>query len=127
MNTMKTGEGSRRRAPRLAIRLEGRLVGRVARPITLLDLSFTGCLVQCEALLDSGAILDLDLELDGEPFLAKVRVVDSSLDGARLPQGSPGFLAGLDFLSLPAREETRLRRFLEEERRRRQSAEAPSH
>lgn len=124
---MKASEGSKRRARRLSIRLEGRLVGRLARPVTLLDVSLTGCLVQCTALLDPGTILDLDLSLGGEPFLAKVTVVDSSLDGANPPDESPHFLAGLEFLSLPAREEARLRHFLEEERRRRQSAEASSH
>lgn len=124
---MKASEGSKRKARRLSIHLEGRLVGRLARPVTLLDVSLTGCLVQCTALLDPGTILDLDLSLGGEPFLAKVRVVDSSLDGANLPEEASHFLAGLEFLSLPAREEARLRHFLEEERRRRQSAEASSH
>lgn len=127
MGMIKTGQGGRRRAPRLSMHIGGSLVGRMSRRVTLLDLSLTGCLVQCDALLDPGAILDLELSLDGEPFLAKVRVADSSLDGATVPQGPKHFLAGLEFLGLPAREETRLRRFLEDERRRRRSAEASSH
>ena len=89
----------------------------------MLDLSLTGCLVRCGAALDQGAILDLDLRLDPDPFAAKVRVTGASLDGSSLAGEPPRYLAGLAFLGLPAREEARLRRFLQEERRRR-SADA---
>jgi hypothetical protein len=116
---------TRRRAPRLATRLSGRLKGRVARPVTVVDLSVTGCLVQCGALLDHGAILDLDLDVAGEPLLAKVRVAEAYVDGAAAAP-SAGFLAGLEFLGLPPRGAERLRRYLDEERRRRQHADAPA-
>jgi len=116
-----------RRAPRLPIHLEGSLSGRAPRPVTVVDVSLTGCLVQCGSLLDPGAILDLKLALDQGPLAAKVRVAESYVDGAAAPAESQRFLAGLEFLSLPAREATRLRRFLDEERRRRRSADAPSH
>jgi PilZ domain len=118
---------SRRRAPRLPIHLEGSLSGRVPRRVTVVDVSLTGCLVQCGSLLDPGAILDLKLALDPDPLAAKVRVADSYVDGGAAPAESPRYLAGLEFLSLPAREATRLRRFLDEERRRRRSADGPSH
>ena len=116
---------TRRRAPRLATRLSGRLKGRVARPVTVVDLSVTGCLVQCGALLDHGTILDLDLDVAGEPLLAKVRVAEAYVDGAA-PGPSAGYLAGLEFLGLPPRGAQRLRRYLDEERRRRQNADAPA-
>jgi hypothetical protein len=117
--------GGMRRAPRLPVDLEGSLRGRVVHPVRLLDLSLTGCLVRCDARLDPGAILDLTLTLDAEPFSAKVRIIDSSLDGSGT--GGPlRAMAGLDFVSLAAKDETRLRRFLEEERRRRRSADAPT-
>jgi len=115
-----------RRAPRLPMDLEGSLTGRVVHPIRLVDLSLTGCLVRCDALLEPGAILDLRLQLGDAPLTAKVRVIDSSLDGSAVPERSPGAMAGLDFVSLAAQDQTRLRRFLEDERRRRRSADAPS-
>lgn len=114
----------RRRAPRMSTRIEGSLEGRASRDVTVLDLSLTGCLVQCDALLDHGAILDLHLRLDQEPLTAKVRVAESYLDGAAPPDDVQRYLAGFRFLSLSVQEEARLRRFLEEERRRR-SAHAP--
>ena len=118
---------SRRRAPRLPIHLEGSLSGRAPRPVTVVDVSLTGCLVQCGSLLDPGAILDLKFALDPDTLAAKVRVAESYVDGAAASPGPQRFLAGLEFLSLPAREATRLRRFLDEERRRRRSADGPSH
>ena len=115
-----------RRAPRLPVDLPGSLTGRVVHPVRVVDLSLTGCLVRCEALLEPGAILDLRLQLGEAPLTAKVRVIDSSLDGNVAEGGSPGAMAGLDYVSLAAQDQTRLRRFLEEERRRRRSADAPS-
>jgi hypothetical protein len=101
-------------------------MGRNPRDITVVDLSLTGCLLQCNALLDSGAILDLRLTLGAEPFAAKVRVTEASLDGSAPTAQPPRYLAGLQFLGLPVQEEARLLRFLEKERRKR-SAHAPSH
>jgi PilZ domain-containing protein len=107
------------------MRLDGRLSGRVAHPVTVLDLSVTGCLVQCGALLDHGAILDLAIEIGGASLDAKVKVAESYVDGAA-PEGAPQYLAGLEFLGLPPQASDRLRRFLDEERRRRQRADAPA-
>lgn len=115
-----------RRYPRLAVDLEGSLIGRVSHPVRLVDLSLVGCLVRCDALLEPGAILDLRISLEKEPFTAKVRVVDSSLDGSAAPGHATQAMSGLDFVSLSARDESRLRRYLEDERRRRRSADAPS-
>jgi hypothetical protein len=121
MTTTKIG---RRRAPRLAIERQGRLRGRLSREVTILDLSTVGCLIRCDVLLDQGAFLDLevDLEAAGEPFAAKVRVAEASLEGG--PDGPGAALAGLEFIGLPARADARLRLFLEEERRRRQREDA---
>lgn len=108
----------KRRAPRLATALEASLAGRSARSVTVVDLSLTGCLVRCDALLDHGTILDLRLRLGGDPFEVKVRVTESYVEGASLSAERPAYLAGLQFLSLPVTDEERLRRFLEAERRR---------
>jgi c-di-GMP-binding flagellar brake protein YcgR len=116
--------GVRRRAPRLPILIEGSLRGRTERAVSVVDLSLTGCLVRCGSALDHGAILDLHFELEEDHFGAKVQVTESSLDGATGTEEPARYLAGLAFLGLPAREEARLRRFLEDERRRR-SADAP--
>lgn len=118
--------GARRRAARLPIQVPGSLSGRSSRPITLVDVSLTGCLVRCGTLLDKGAIFDLRTELGGVPFVAKVRVTSASLDGAP-PEGDAPCLAGLEFLSLPALEGARLRRFVEQERQRRRGADPATH
>ena len=107
------------------MRLAGRLAGRVPRPITVVDLSLTGCLVQCGVLLVHGAILDLAMEIGGPPLDAKVKVAESYMDGSAA-EAAPRYLAGLEFLGLTPRAADRLRRLLDEERRRRQRADAPA-
>lgn len=116
-------DASRRRTRRLPVERDGSLSGRQPRPVKVLDLSTSGCLVRGDALLDPGAILDLELRLDAESLHPKVRVTNSCLDGNAPPGQPPRFLAGLEFLSLSAREQAALRRFLEDERRRRRSAD----
>jgi PilZ domain len=119
-------EVARRRSPRLTLRLDGRLTGRSPREVTVVDLSQTGCLARCPAQLDHGAIFDLDLAIDDGPLLVKVRVTEACLDGESLPDAAPHFLTGLEFLGLAPKDAVRLRRFLDEERRKR-SADAPAH
>lgn len=92
----------------------------------VVDLSLTGCLVRCEAALDTGTILDLRTELDEAPFAAKVQVTESYLDGSTATGPPARYLAGLSFLGLPAQEQARLRRFLDDERRRRRDADTPA-
>jgi hypothetical protein len=118
-------EPPRRRAPRLPTQIAGSLRGRTHRDVTVVDLSLTGCLVRCGSLLDQGAILDLDLHVTPDAIGAKVRVTGASLDGAAPADGPPQYLTGLQFLGLSAREEARLRHFLEEERRRRSADASP--
>jgi hypothetical protein len=101
------------------------LAGRVAHPVTVVDLSLTGCLVRCGALLDHGAIFDLAMEIGGPPLDAKVKVAEAYVDGAA-PEAGLRYLAGLEFLGLPLLAADRLRRLLDEERRRRQRADAPA-
>jgi len=115
---------SRRRAPRLSVLRGGTVKGRLPHAITVVDLSLTGCLVRCGTLLKPGAILDFQMALDDGPLSAKVRVAESSVDGAPAVDETSGCLAGLAFLGLPPREDARLRRFLDEERRRRPGADA---
>ena len=90
----------------------------------MIDLSLTGCLVRCGTLLKPGAILDFEMALEDGPLSAKVRVAEASVDGAAAGDEGSGCLAGLAFLGLPPREDARLRRFLDEERRRRRGADA---
>ena len=115
---------SRRRAPRLSVLRGGTVKGRLPHAITVVDLSLTGCLVRCGTLLKTGAILDFEMALDDGPFSAKVRVADASVDGAAAASDTSGCLAGLAFLGLPPLEDARLRRFLDEEKRRRRGADA---
>jgi hypothetical protein len=115
---------SRRRAPRLTVLRRGTVKGRLPHAITVVDLSLTGCLVRCGTLLKPGAILDFEMALDDGPLLAKVRVAESSVDGAAATDDTSGCLAGLAFLGLPPLEDARLRRFLDEEKRRRLGADA---
>src|SRR4051794_19484692 len=116
-----TKPASRRRAPRLSVDRPGSLKGRRPRAVTVIDLSLSGCLVRCESLLVHGAILDLDIALEDGALPVRVRVVESSMDGEAGPEGGTGCLAGLEFVGLPPREDARLRRFLDEEKRRRRS------
>jgi PilZ domain-containing protein len=102
----------------------GTVKGRLPHAITVIDLSLTGCLVRCGTLLKRGAILDFEMALDDGPLLAKVRVAESSVDGAAATDDTSGCLAGLAFLGLPPLEDARLRRFLDEEKRRRPGADA---
>jgi hypothetical protein len=113
----RASEDHRRREPRLSTRIEGLLRGRSACQVTVLDLSATGCLVQCAHCPDEGTILDLEMSLDDRSFRAKVRVAEVSQDGERPPGEAPCYLAGLEFLGLPIREETQLLHFLDGERR----------
>jgi hypothetical protein len=113
----------RRRAPRQQIRLEGSLSGRASREVTLVDLSVTGCLLRSCTRLDHGAILDLSLQLDDGPLAAKVRVTETSLDGACAEGEEKRFLTGLEFLGLPPRDAERIRNLMSQERRKR-SADA---
>lgn len=115
---------SRRRAPRLSVERPGRVKGRLPHAIIVIDLSLTGCLVRCGTLLKSGAILDFEMDLDDGPLSTKVRVADASVDGAASADAGQACLAGLEFMGLPPREDARLRRFLDEERRRRRGADA---
>ena len=122
----KAREGGGRRAPRLAVQLPGALVSRRSRAVTVIDLSLTGCLVRCDAALDADQVLDLRTELGSAPFTAKVRVTESYLDGSTGSGAPPRYLAGLAFLGLQAQEAARLRRFLDEETRRRRGADTSS-
>ncbi len=121
----KGNDTGRRRAPRLAVALEASLSGRAPRGVTVIDLALGGCLVRGDAAFDVGAIFDLTLQLEGAPLAVKVRVAESSLDGDSLSESQPRYLGGLQFLSLTAADELRLRSFLESEGRRRRSADAP--
>ncbi len=124
--TANERDPSRRRAPRLPIRLEGSLSGRASREVTLVDLSLTGCLLRIGARLDPGTILDLSLHLDDGPLAAKVRVTETCVDGACAEGDEKRYLTGLEFLGLPPRDAERLRKLMAEERRKR-SADAAAH
>jgi hypothetical protein len=122
------GEGAKgadgRRGPRTPVDLEAVVAGRVPRPARVADLSLLGCLIRTETPLARGAVVDLTLALPDGPLRAKGRVVEASLDGASTP-GRPGHLSGLEFLTLAADSESRLRAFLEAEAKRRRSAHTP--
>jgi PilZ domain len=123
-NRMAGRDVGRRRSVRLAVEREGWLSGRQPRPVKVLDLSASGCLVRCTAPIEPDSILDLTLRLGPETIAAKVRVSHACLDGAVAPDEPARFLVGLSFLGLSAREEAALRRFLDDERRRQRSADA---
>jgi hypothetical protein len=106
--------------------LPGSLCGRSAREVKVVDLSLTGCLVQGDAPLDRGVILDLTVNLGKGPLATKVRVSESCVDGTAPADSPPRYLTGLEFLALGAHGGAQLRRFLEEERRRR-VADTPAH
>jgi c-di-GMP-binding flagellar brake protein YcgR len=93
------------------------LLGREQRPVRLVDLSVTGCLVSGAGRLAPGAIHDLRLELDDGPLTAKVRVADSSVDGTSLDREATHYLSGLQFVTLLPGDERRLLRLVDSLRR----------
>jgi hypothetical protein len=118
------GGGGRptRRERRVSVDLPAALGKREAR---LVDLSVLGCLVRSRTPLDAGAVVDLHLELPDGPLRTKARVAEASLDGVSLAAEQPSFLSGLEFLSLGATEQDRLRRFVGAESRRSRGAHTP--
>ncbi len=111
-----------RRGRRVRVDLPASVGGRSPRAARVVDASLVGCLLRCEADLDAGAVVDLLLELPDGPVRTKARVAQTSLDGQSMP-GPTRYLAGLEFLGLPAADEPRLRSFLESESRRRTGEE----
>jgi len=113
------GVGGRhnRRERRVTVDLPASVGGRSCWAARALDVSLMGCLLRCEAALDSGAVVDLQLDLPDGPLRTKARVAQSSVDGDSLP-GPPRYLTGLEFLGLAAADEPRLRSFIEAESRR---------
>ncbi len=98
--------------------------GRSPRRARAIDLSVVGCLLRIEAALARGAVLDLTLELPDGPLRTKGRVAEATLDG-EAPPGPKSYLAGIEFLSLGAAHEARLRGFLDAEAKRRRGANTP--
>ncbi len=113
-----------RRGQRVPVDLPARIGGRAGRSARVADLSLMGCLVRTEATLDSGAVVDLSIELPDGVLRTKMRVAEASIDGDSLP-GPQRVLAGLEFLALAAADELRLRAFLDAEAKRRRGAHTP--
>lgn len=107
-----------RRERRVLVDLPATVGGRSPREARVVDASLVGCLVRCESDLDTGVVVDLQLELPDGPMRTKARVAQSSLDGQSM-SGPRRYLAGLEFLGLAATDEPRLRSFLESSNRRR--------
>jgi len=114
-----------RRRRRVTVDLPGTLRGRHPGPVRVVDLSVVGCLVRTGTSLDSGTVVDLQVELPDGPLDTKARVAGASVDGDSLPGPSKHFLAGLDFLALAAADALRLRAFLDAEAKRRRGAHTP--
>ena len=111
------GSSRRRRAERVPVAIEGRLEGRSAGTVTVVDLSLTGCLVRGTRALEPGAIFDLRVPLPAFEMVAKVRIADCSRDGTS-PGDAPVWLSGIEFLTLSVEHRDHLRHFLEGARRR---------
>jgi hypothetical protein len=107
--------------------LAAALGGRWRRPVRVLDVSPSGCLLRSEAPLNVGAVVDLRIELPDGVLRVKARVAETSLDGTSLSDPAPRHLAGLEFLGLIGADERRLLAFLEAEAKRRPGAgQAPA-
>lgn len=119
--------GSTRSAQRVSVDIDGAIKGGVRHAVKVLDLSMTGCLVRGPSHHPTGAILDLDVALTrGVALHTKVYVVDASLDGAAMESGERAYLTGLRFLALAPQDAEALRRFLDQEDRRRRCAHSPA-
>jgi hypothetical protein len=113
-----------RRGPRIPVDLPAKIGGRAERSARVADLSLMGCLVRTEATLDSGAVVDLSIELPDGVLRTKMGGAEASSDGDSLP-GPQRVLAGREFLALAAADELRLRAFLDAEAKRRRGAHTP--
>jgi len=116
------GGAEGRREARLAVDLPATIGGRAPRGGRVVDLSLRGALVRSEVHLAAGAVVDLTIELPDGALGAKTRVVEASIDGDSLPGPPARFLSGLEFFSLAAADEQRLRSFLGRESKRRRGA-----
>jgi hypothetical protein len=116
------GEAAGRREARLAVDLPARIVARAAGPGRVVDLSLRGALVRGEAALAAGTVVDVTIELPDGELHAKARVAEASIDGESLPGPPARFLTGLEFISLAAADEQRLRSFLGAQPKRRRGA-----
>jgi PilZ domain len=106
-----------RRWPRASVELRGDVTGRARWDVAVVDLSLGGCLIRCPVALDRGAIVDLQVSIDGRPLAVKGRVAHASLDGDSLPE-SLRYLLGVEFMGVRIAEERELREFLDRELRR---------
>jgi len=113
----RVGGQTNRRERRVAVDLPASVGGRSCRAARALDVSLVGCLLRCEAGLDSGVVVDVQIDLPNGPLRTKARVAQSFVDGDSLP-GPAHYLTGLEFLGLAAADEPRLRAFIEAESRR---------
>jgi hypothetical protein len=116
------GDAEGRRDARLAVDLPARIVARRPGRGRVVDLSLRGALVRGEVALAAGTVVDLTIELPGGALSAKARVAEASIDGESLPGPPARFLTGLEFISLAAADEQRLRSFLGGESKRRRGA-----
>lgn len=116
------GDAEGRREARLAVDLPAKIAGRRAGGGRVVDLSLRGALVRGGVALAAGAVVDVDIELPGGTLSAKARVAEASIDGESLPGPPARFLTGLEFISLAAADEQRLRLFIEAESKRRRGA-----
>jgi len=112
MSPMSTG--SRRGARRVAVALTGTLVGKTSRPVTVVDLSLTGCLLRTDAALHRGSIHDLEFPLQDAAIRTKARVTEMSRDGAA---DAAAYLVGVQFFEMNAKHEAALRAYLAGRRR----------
>ncbi len=110
----------------MAVDLPAVLTVRSPTQARVVDLSSVGCLVRSETALAKGAVIDLHLELPDGLLFAKARVGEGSLDGDSLPDPRRRFLTGLEFFTLAAADERRLRSFVDAETKRRGSAHTPA-
>ena len=113
----RVGGQTNRRERRVAVDLPASVGGRSCRAARALDVSLVGCLLRCEAGLDSGVVVDVQIDLPNGPLRTKARVAQSFVDGDSLP-GPAHYLTGLEFLGLAAADVPRLRSFIEAESRR---------
>jgi len=103
---------SGRREPRVATRLSGEILGRAPQAVGVFDLSRSGCLVSTEKRLAPDAVHDVRFDLADGELVVKARVVESSIDGASLQDGTASYLSGMRFLDLRPHDEQRLLRYL---------------
>jgi hypothetical protein len=103
--------GEKRRMPRVPIARGGHGRVKAAVPVTVIDVSGNGVLLELAAALRPGSVYDLSAQLDDIALSTQVRITRCRA-GSYVPDGKGGrlllFRAGAEFVEMPSSQAAQL-------------------